>query len=295
MDLKLLLTQAATSFGIGEVQNFTAATKGLGNKNYFVSTDRGEYVIRILGTQSLDGLENEVSIEEQLGNAGVLAAKLIQNEQGNYYINIEGQNMTCAKRIIGEHPEVTPELARKIGITLAEFSRAITSLPKEAPSWFLKDNALREADKLQDDEMAASIKKRLNESIDLFEADLPIGFVHSDLHLGNLLLTPEGKIAVFDFEETGENILIVDLATSAIALYEDEEFPDDSLLRNLIGGYETLRKLTIAEEKCFNKAVLYVSAAAAAWLYNQGHERYAKESMETGSKIVILHFLNQVY
>lgn len=288
MDLKSEISQAATLFGIGEVRNFILAAKGLGNKNYFVSTDRGEYVIRILGTQSLDGLENEVSIEQQLSNAGVIAAKLIQTEQGNYFIDIEGQKFTCSERIAGEHPEVTPELANKMGAVLGKFSEAITSLPKEAPSWFLKENALEEAGKLPTDEFATSIAKRLNESLDLFEADLPTGFVHSDLHLGNLLLTPKGEIAIFDFEEIGKNVLIIDLATSAIALYDDERLPNGILLKQLIEGYETLRRLTAEEKQYFNKAVLYVSAAAAAWLYNQGHERYAKESMETGSKIITL-------
>lgn len=288
MDLESVLSQAATTFGIGEMKSFAPATKGLGNQNYFISTDRGEYVLRILGTQSLDGLQNEVSIEEQLSNGGVLAAKLLPVEDGTYYIDINGKKITCSKRIVGEHPEVTSELARKMGVTLAKFSQSVTSLPEAAPSWFLKEIALKEVDKLPDDEIGKSIKSRLSESLDLFEADLPTGFVHSDLHLGNLLLTPEGEIAVFDFEETGENILIIDLATSAIALYDDELTPDETLLRSLLEGYESLRKLIDLEKQYFNKAVMYVSAAAAAWLYNQGHERYAKESMETGSKVTAL-------
>lgn len=288
MNLESVLSQASTTFGIGEMKSFAPATKGLGNQNYFVNTDCGEYVFRILGTQSLEGLQNEVSIEEQLSNSGVLAAKLLPAADGIYYIDIGGKKITCSKRISGEHPEVTTELARKLGITLAKFSQAVTWLPEAALSWFLKEVALNEADKLPDDEIGKNIKSRLNESLDLFEADLPTGFVHSDLHLGNLLLTPEGEIAIFDFEETGENLLIIDLATSVIALYEDEQATDDHLLRSFLEGYESLRKLTDMEKMLFSKAVMYVSAAAAAWLYNQGHEQYAKESMEVGSKVAMV-------
>lgn len=287
MNPELLLPLAATFFGIGEIQSLTPAKKGLGNRNYFTKTDNGEFVLRILGTQTLAGLENEISLESQLKKGGVLTIELVRGTEGNYFFDSDGQIVTCAKRIDGEHPEeVTVDLARKIGTTLAKFHRSVTSIPFETPSWMFKKVALEEVGKLPDDDMGVVITKQVRDSIDLFDADLPVGFIHSDLHLGNLLVNPQGEIVVFDFEETGNNILILDLALSASSFYENDGPSDGALLKALVEGYESIRTLTTTERQCFKKAVLYATGVAAAWLYNQSHEENARESIDSAQRVI---------
>lgn len=287
MDIQAVLSEAATSFDIGAIKETSPATKGLGNGNHFVTADKGEFVLRILKNQTLDGIKNEISIETQLATVGVITPKLLAGPESKFYAEIEGSYITCSKRIEGKHPELaTEDISRKIGITLARFHAAVTQLPFAGNSWLIPEAANREISNLPQDALGSEIKAQAESSLGILGAYLPRGFIHGDLHFGNLLLTEEGEIAIFDFEDAGENILILDIAMSALSLYDHNETADEELLTSLIGGYESIRQLTPLEKQNIAKAIQYASSVAASWLYNQGYTRYATEAMQNSRRIV---------
>jgi homoserine kinase type II len=286
METDTLLLEAASFFDIGSIKNTEPVLRAMANQNFFVSTTEGEYVLRILRTQKLEGLQAEHAIEEQLDKAGILVPHLMKGGNGEPYCEVDGRVVTCTKRIAGERPaHATSTIAFQIGETLATFQRVVVEVPGYANFWLKKEAAYREIARFDKSELAQRITARVKEYECVFEMDLPKGFVHGDLHLGNLIVTPNGKLAVFDFESTERDILLLDLGITALSFYNDDGVADPALIQSLFEGYESVRKLTNREKQNFKTACMYLSAAAASWVYNEGYPHYAEGFLAAGDTI----------
>ncbi len=289
METKQVLQQAATFFEIGSLETIEPIQRAMANQNFFVKTTQGEYVLRILRTQKLEGLQAEHTIEEQLERAGILVPHLMKGKDGEFHCEFEGKIITCSKRIPGERPAVaTPELANKIGETLAIFQHTVVEVPGYAHFWLKREAAHNEIARFDKTELSERIVARIKKYEDIFDIDLPKGFIHGDLHLGNLIVTPNHKLAIFDFESTEKDILLLDLGITALSFYNDGGAGDPALVHSLFGGYESVRQLSEQEKLSFKKVCKYLSAAAAAWVYNEGHPNYAEGFLAAGDTISTL-------
>lgn len=289
MDSESILHEAAKRFKLGEISAIASATEGLGNENYFVSAPRGEYVLRILKTQTIEGLEKEVQIEDQLRRIGVRAPELLVTSEGHHWVEVDGRQVTASLRLVGEHPEqATPEISRAIGVVLAKFHTGVTNLPQGLNSWLQEEEMRTELKSLPADELGQKIRDQLESSVSVLTTGLPEGYVHGDLHFGNLVVDSTGNIAVFDFEEATRAPLILDLAVSAGSIYYNTDSTDSVLLEHLFEGYESVRALNQAEKSTFKDAVKYTSGVNAAWLLNRNHLRYTNKTLEAARKLLTL-------
>ncbi|NWJ99017.1 MAG: phosphotransferase [Chloroflexi bacterium] len=104
---------------------------------------------------------------------------------------------------------------------------------------------------------------------------LPCGLIHTDVHEGNLLRTPEGKLYLLDWEDTGQGEMIFDLAlvlgwncvwpisknlNGEVNRYDfDEEW---SL--TFLKAYQQVRRLTQTEARLLGAAIRFVMGWFAA-------------------------------
>lgn len=289
MESESVLREAAIQFGLGEITTFTPAKEGLGNENYFVSTERGEFVLRILKTQTVEGLEKEIQIEEQLRRVGVRAPSLLTLEDGSYWVEIDGEHVTASPRLTGEHPEqATPEISRAIGVVLGKFHIGVTDLPSNLKSWLRKEEMTDQLNQLPANDLGQEIREQLESSVSILSAGLPEGCVHGDLHFGNLVIDSAGDIAIFDFEEATIAPFILDLAVSAGSIYYNTDSTGSELLESMFAGYESIRSLSQAEKGAFKDAVKYTSGVNAVWLLNRNHLRYTNKTLEAAKKLLTL-------
>jgi homoserine kinase type II len=289
MEIGQLLQQAADFFDIGSIETTEPIQRAMANRNFFVKTNKGEYVLRILRTQKLEGIQAEHAIEEQLERAGILVPHLMKGRDGQFYCEAEGEIITCSKRIPGERPsQATQRIASQIGEALAIFQRTVVEVPGYSNFWLKKEAAYKEIARFDKSELAERIAARIKAYEDIFDADLPKGFVHGDLHLGNLIVTKDGTLAIFDFESTEKDILLLDLGITALSFYNNDDAADAGLVRSLFEGYESIRKLSEKEKQNFKKAAMYLSGAGAAWVYNEGHPHFAENFLAAGDTISTL-------
>jgi Ser/Thr protein kinase RdoA (MazF antagonist) len=269
MEDEVKLKEAAQFFNIGTITNSKETAFGIGNENYIVETTQGVFVLRRLWEQTIDGLQNEIAIQQQLATVGIPTAHLISGKNGKYYFQLSDQVITASKKIEGQHPEVVNQpLAKRLGSLLAKFHQAVTYLPLERPRWLNKEEVFANAGKIGNHPLKEEIIQRLKENLDLFNHDLPTGIIHGDLYTGNILLTPEDQLVVFDLEMAEKNLLIIDIARALLSMGHDESF---------LEGYQEIRKLTKAELQNLYKAKLYTSAAVAAWLVDRNQDGVAKK------------------
>lgn len=251
-------------FQLGIVQAVTPVSFGIGNHNYYVRAGEVEYVVKFLITQKPKTTENDLAIHDQLEKGGIRSPKYLINESGEHLYRKVSLSAVVSKNIEGVIPRLANEqLAYEIGKLLAQFHSHVHTLPNVSPGW------------MQPTMQGLQTK----ESNFLYRAELPKGITHGDMHLYNILVDAEKKqsiVALFDFEEVGEDLLIVDLGRSIIGVCHNEA--GDALLPNLIkeevAGYESIRQLTAEEKRLLSNAIKYAGEVCVKWFNDHGFHKY---------------------
>ena len=99
------------------------------------------------------------------------------------------------------------------------------------------------------------ITRTLDDEVDYLkhylESKLPKGIIHGDLFLDNVLFRGDKVITVLDFEAASRGKFVFDLATAVNALCVHDGSYHLDRFEALIGGYESLRPLSLAEWDAF--------------------------------------------
>ena len=110
--------------------------------------------------------------------------------------------------------------------------------------------------------------------------------------MGNTLVNSEQDkvIAILDFEEAAENLLLVDLAVTimAICTATNDYALDDDLIRETIRGYESHRRLCKTEQDLLPEAVNYAAKTWIKWFEDNNYARYAQKHQARLSSFVSL-------
>ena len=136
------LQEVADFFSLGQVEKSRILDTGIANENHLISTKKGEYVVRGLITQREELIQNDLAIERQLSEVGIVSPKLITSESGQY-IYKKGESKTVVlKKIIGTHPSVIGKnLLINIGRILAKFHYSVTQLPAPNSGWLSPESS----------------------------------------------------------------------------------------------------------------------------------------------------------
>lgn len=246
------------------VQEIVPILIGIGNHNYFVRDQDANYVVKFLITQSLESIANDIAIQDQLTTVGIVSPKYVTNKHGESVYRKDSLTAVVSKKIEGTTPLLTDkQLAYNFGKLLAQFHTQVTTLPFLTAGWMQP-----KMEGLQ-----------TTESDILYQADLPRGITHGDMHLSNVLVEESEKntiVALFNFEEIGEDLLVLDLARSILGVCCNEAGDTlvPSLIREEIAGYESIRKLSYEEKQVVPTAIKYAGEACIKWFKDHGYEKY---------------------
>lgn len=265
----------ADFFDLGPVTVLGRTPFGEANESYFVkSNDTGQqYVTRFLHQQTLTDLANDHVIQQQLTAAGIPTPVMITNESGVYVYQDENTAATMSKRLYGDHPSgKTPEIARSTGELLAKFHLAVTVLDHSSQGCLNKDRALSDSKRLDETSpLTPLIRQTLNDNLEIFDADLPVGIIHGDLHIGNALYEGETAKVILDFGDSEKNLLLLDVVRticSSVGIKDGRIDPE--LMRSVLEGYESIRPLTNKEKQFIPMTIRYVCGAVAVGAHMEG-------------------------
>ncbi len=261
------IPQILSFFGLETVVKVVPITDGLGNHSYIVKTSQGEFVIKFLVTQKPVGIENDLAVQKQLLQIHVNTPTYLSNKVNEYIYTEDNQQAVVSKKMSGITPRYASKgLAYSIGRTLALFHKCIITLPHPLKGWMSPD----------------MFGMHTKEAKLLFGRNLPQGITHGDMHLGNILVDPKKPDivhAIFDFEEVGEDVLLVDLARSimGVCYSKDEESLMPELIQAEIQGYESVRKLSDDEKTLLPQAVAYAADVCIKWFVDHKYEKYVEQ------------------
>jgi homoserine kinase type II len=244
-------------FPLGKAIALKGIASGIENSNFFLTTERGEFVLTIFENLTFEQLPFYLQLMRHLADHGVLVPAPVPNDQGELCVALHGKPAAIVSKLEGK-PQMAPQPVHcaAVGAMLARMHLAGQDFALQQPNlrgltWWreataavLPHLALEQAHLLHDE---MKFQEALHASADYYA--LQRGPVHADLFRDNVMFDGERLTGFFDFYFAGcdswlfdvavtVNDWCIDLASGAL---------DEARVRAMLDAYHSVRPFTATE------------------------------------------------
>ncbi len=260
-------------YAVGSLIEQSPIAAGIENTNYFVTTEKGRYVLTLYERLPAEELPFYLNLMAHLARAGVEAPAPIPDRTGALFSVLNGKPAGLVARVDGTqiHAPDVPHCAA-VGAALGRLHVAgATYRPRlsnrRGPGWWRQAaRAVRPyLDSGQNELLAAELKFQAG----FGKGKLPRGAIHADLFCDNVLFVGDRVSGIIDFGFAATDFLAYDLAITVndwcitdAGDARGELVPE--LVSALVAAYQAVRPLN-ADERAQWSALLR-AAALRFWL-----------------------------
>jgi homoserine kinase type II len=264
----------AAQFPIGTVRSIQGISSGIENSNFFLFTDRGEYVLTIFEKLSFEQLPFYLNLMRHLAERDVLVPAPIANEQGDILHRLQGKPAAIVSRLHGDWvPAPRPVHCASVGAMLARMHLAAHDYPLYQPnlrglSWWRETTPVV-LPYLSDDNqqlLRAEMQFQENLAASTIYPSLPSGPIHADLFRNNVMFNGEQLSGFFDFYFAGCDRWLFDVAVTVNdwCIDLDSGATDAARVRALLDAYHAVRPFTVEESSAW--PAMLRAAALRFWI-----------------------------
>ena len=268
------LTQWMTQFSLGKPLALRGIASGIENSNFFLTTERGEYVLTIFEKLSFDQLPFYLQLMRHLAERGVLVPAPVSNRQGEILHCLHDKPTAIVTRLEGASQlDPQPAHCAAVGAMLAKMHLAGKDFGIHQPNlrgldwWhattpqvlpYLPEDSqhLLRAEVHFQDAYATSDTYR----------QLPRGPIHADLFRNNVMFVGERLPGFVDFYFAGCDTWLFDVAVTVNdwCIDLDSGALDLPRLHALLAAYHAVRPFTEAEKASWQ--AMLQAGALRFWL-----------------------------
>jgi homoserine kinase type II len=258
-----------SGFEVGALTALQPIAAGIENTNYFVTTERGRYVLTLFERLPRADLPFYLGLMSHLAHDGIPCPLPIANRAGETLGELNGKPASLVTRLAGAWVlEPRPEHCAEVGRVLARMhvsaQRYDGTLPNpRGPKWWRW--AAPQVLPFLDAERRALLETELQVQSTYRFSDLPRAAVHADLFRDNVLFEGERIGGVIDFYFAGVDALLFDVA---VTVNDWCVLPDGRLdaprVLALLTAYREVRPFTSLERGAW--PIMLRAAALRFWL-----------------------------
>jgi len=281
------LSQWIKQFPLGQALNLQGIASGIENTNFFLTTERGEFVLTIFENLSFEQLPFYVQLMRHLAERGVPVPDPVANERGELVVPLHGKPSIIVSKLDGaSQMDPQPVHCAEVGAMLARMHLAGQDFTLQQPNlrgldWWTRTvpGVLAHLDA----DTAALLSSELAFQQEFAVTDtyraLARGPVHADLFRNNVMFVGDKLSGCFDFYFAGwdswlfdiavtVNDWCIDLATGAL---------DPARVQALTHAYHAARPFTAAEQEAWQPML---RAAALRFWVSRLHDFYKPRAAE---------------
>ena len=261
------------AFGVGGYRAHHPIAVGTINTNLRVETDAEQLFLRINEGKSEDDVWREAAIVAHAAAQGVPTPVPRAASDGLAFARWRGEFLSLFPWVAGRtlaRAKLTPAHAAAVGDALAKLHLASAGFPDHSPGRYEPpeiEARLARIAALGRPDLAAAVQVLEPELAALREeriADIPVGIIHGDLFVDNVLYDASGALAaLIDFEQASWGRFAYDVAVTTLAFgYGRDDFRPE-IVRALIDAYVAARPVTDAERAAFGAELRFVACRFA--------------------------------
>ncbi len=268
------ITPWATQFPVGAVTSLKGIASGIENSNFFLSTERGEFVLTIFEKLSFEQLPFYLHLMRHLAERGVLVPAPIASDRGEIINSLQGKPASIVTRLQGDwQPSPAPVHCREVGHMLAKMHLAAQDYPLYQPNlrglnWWRETTPVVLPFLSEENQHLLKTEMHFQDayaSSATYHA-LPSGPVHADLFRNNVMFDGEKLTGFFDFYFAGCDTWLFDVAVTVNdwCIDLDTGATDPARVRALLDAYHAVRAFTPEEQLAW--PAMLRAAALRFWL-----------------------------
>jgi homoserine kinase type II len=262
-----------TRYALGEVRAFEPIAAGIENTNYFLTAEKGRFVLTLYERVPAEELPFYLNLMAHLARAGVHAPAPEADRSGALWSFLNGKPAGLVTRLDGKpvaHPAAAHcgavgEALGRMHVAVANYRGRLSN--RRGPGWWRQ--AARAARPFLSTEQNALLASELKFQTGFAKMKLPRGAIHGDLFCDNVLFEDHRVSGIIDFGFAATDVLTYDLAITVndwctVADAEQSGALDPERVDALVRAYAKQRPLS-AEERTVWPALLR-AAALRFWL-----------------------------
>ena len=263
-----------SALNLGQLQSIKGAAGGIENTNYFVDTERGEYVLTLFERLSFEQLPYYLHLMKHLAAHGIPVPDPAPCASGEILHRLKGKPAAVVNKLRG-HSELQPTLAHgaAVGEMLARMHLAGLDYPREQGNlrglgWWnhtvpsVLPHITPDQCKLLQSELAFQNHVAASSA----HQGLPQGAVHADLFRDNVMFEDGQLTGFFDFYFAGCDTFLFDICVCLNDWCVDLETGagEPARAEAFLAAYQRVRPLTPQERQLL--PALQRAAALRFWL-----------------------------
>jgi homoserine kinase type II len=268
------LSQWIKQFPLGKALALQGIASGIENSNFFLTTERGEYVLTIFENLDFEQLPFYVQLMRHLAERGVPVPDPVPNDAGELVVALHGKPAIIVSKLEGSSQmDPQPVHCAEVGAMLAKMHLAGRDFPMQQPNlrgldWWLETvpGILRHLDA----DTAALLRSELAFQQDFAAGatyrTLQRGPVHADLFRNNVMFLGDKLTGCFDFYFAGCDTWLFDIAVTVNDWCIDLASGrlDEARVLALTRAYHAARPFTQAEQDAWQPMLR--AAALRFWV-----------------------------
>ena len=251
------------NFEVEKIIKFKGIKQGIENTNYLLKSKKSKFILTIFEKRvSQKEIPFFMKLMDQLNNFKINCPKPLKNKNGNYLIKIKNKTACIVSFLDGkDKKKLNKKNCFHIGKVIAQMhlsSKKIKLYRKN--SMGIKNlNPLFNSIKFKSKKFFNIEKFLYNNFKDIkrkWPKGLPSGIIHGDLFIDNIFFKNNKLSGIIDFYFAANDYFMYEIAICVNALCFDKKkskfLINKNKVKNLIKGYETIKKISIKEKNSLN-------------------------------------------
>ncbi len=268
------LAHIVAQYAIGTPLKLEEMPCGFGNSNFKLTTTKGEFLLKVCDEKDPTELQMQISLLRHLSEHAYPTVYPILTKDQRPMTHETVGSVMLYPFLHGEHPQCSPGTLAQLGEALAKLHHIppIAGLSRFAMgiSQMVPFFSEVQGTQFATHPFVELLKSRLASMTRQLEASLPMGLLHADLFLDNVLFNGDQMVAILDFEEGCYDVLLIDVAMTIIGCcYTPQHELNLKAAHRFLDAYNALRPLTEREREHLGCFVDYAALSIAFWRFRQ--------------------------
>jgi homoserine kinase type II len=252
-----------SKFNIDEIKSFQGIRKGIENTNYLLKTKKEKFILTIFEKRvSNREIPFFMKLMDSLNQSKISCPKPLKDKNENYLIKLKNKNACVVSFLKGKDKQILNiNNCYQVGKIISQMHSITKKLKfSRKNSMGIKNlNPLLKSIKFKS-KKNSNLEKFLTKNLSNIKKNwplkLPSGIIHGDLFVDNIFFNKNKLSGVIDFYFAANDFFMYEIAICINALCFDKKNNKFKInkqkVKNLIKGYESVRKITIKEKKSLN-------------------------------------------
>lgn len=255
------LHQWIKQFSLGQATGLEGISSGIDNSNFFLNTERGQYVLTLFENLRAEQLPFYVQLMAHLAARGIPVPAPVANADGDLVVPLRGKPAIIVSRLQGASQlDPRPVHCAEVGRMLARMHLAARDFALHQPNlrgldWWVATApvVLPHLGEAEAALLRGEVAFQAGFAATATCAALPRGPVHADLFRNNVMFDGERLSGCFDFYFAGVDTWLYDVAVTVNDWCVDLASGrlDAARLRALLDAYHAVRPFTDDERSAW--------------------------------------------